>query len=155
MALKVVNIEDYVSEYDKLRSEKKVIEERMKFLAQEIKDYSIANGEKDSKGSFYCENDSFTFGAMAKTSVKINADDFVKFLNKKGKNFKDCYVAKTTYSINDDKVEEHINNGDLSKKEVESFVNVSTSYSVACLVKEEMPEIEQNKLVASRKGKRK
>lgn len=155
MALRVkqvVSIFSKVEEYNKLRSEKKIIEERMKILSQEIKNFSLKNGEKDSKGSFFCESEDYTFGAVAKKSVKFDTDNLVKFLKKKG--LTDCYSAETVYSLNEKRIEENIECGLLTEDDIKKFTEVNTTYSVSCISKEEMPEIEQTTLSSPRKGRK-
>ena len=136
----VVSIFSKVREYSKLRSEKKVIDDRMKVLSQEIKEFSLKNGEKDSKGSFYCETEDFMFGAVAKKSIKFDTNNLVKFLKNKG--LTDCYSAEVVYSLNEKRIEDCINLGLLTEDDIKKFTEVKTSYSVSCISKE-IPDVQQ------------
>ena len=77
-------VEKMVSEYELLRNQEKQISERKKVLADAIKSYAFANGTKDDSGSFYSDNDTFTYGAQCKKSVKFDVDKASKFLQSKG-----------------------------------------------------------------------
>ena len=143
------SIEAMVSEYDSLRSRKKVIEDRMKYLSEEIKKQAKENGVKDSNGSYFSNTPAFVFGAVAKKSVSFNQEKAIEFL--KDKKYNECIT--TVEIINDKAVESRIEKGDISYDELESITDQKVSYSIDVKVKEEMPEVEQTStsLAASKK----
>ena len=67
-------IETLLKDYAYLRDQEKLIRKRKEELAKEIKEYVTKNGAKDSKGSYYSENESFIYGSQAKKSIKIYED---------------------------------------------------------------------------------
>lgn len=147
-----VSINEEVTLYNNLRADKKVIEGKMKELADSIKTYASNNGSKDSKGSYYCENDKFTFGSVAKKTVSFN-DKAISILKKKG--LHEAIVV--TEMIDKDAVSKLVDNGELSYADMEEMTSVSVVYSVDIKVKEELPEVEVKKvnlpISASRKPK--
>ena len=64
-------IEDALREYAEIREKEKVLRERKEQLSKYIKEYVSTNGSKDSKGSYYSENEKFVYGSQAKKSIKI------------------------------------------------------------------------------------
>lgn len=154
MAKKVtspVQIDSLLVEYDRLREEKKTIDTRMKKLSEEIKKYAEANGVKNDKGSFYSENDSFTFGKMAKKSVSLIQDKAIEFFKRR----KLLNAIKVVETIDEDAVEKYINEGKISFEELESITDTKVSYSIDIKKKEVMQEVEEVvvPLVASKKPK--
>lgn len=141
------NIERMVEEYAVLRTKAKTIKERMDFLAKAIKDYMSTNFKPDAKGSYYSQNDSYIFGSTAKKTVKLDENKALKFFGER--NLLD-QVTDTKIVLNEDKVSKLLEDKVITQEDLESLVNIKTSYSVdvkAKEVKEEIVEVQ----VASRK----
>ena len=110
-------------------------------LAKLIKEHASEHGTKDSTGSSYCESDKFVFGSQVRKSVKLNHDKAKAFLLGIG-----LYeqVVETKEVINEDKVEQLLINGDISDEDLESIVDIKTTYSVSVTerqVEEDMPDV--------------
>ena len=88
----VVDIDDLVVQYDKCRVEQKLLKTRMDDLAKQIKEYALSNGAKDDKGSCYCENDKFVFGATATKKVKLDEEAMIDLCKAKG--LSECLKVK-------------------------------------------------------------
>lgn len=119
-------INSVVAEYVSLREQAKAIKSRMDYLSKEIKTYASANGAKDDKGSYYCQNESFIFGSQAKKSItfaKERALDFFKTHGLLG-------AIKMVETIDEQAVEAYIADGQISVEELESITNTSVSYAV-------------------------
>lgn len=145
-------IEEMVAEYNELRLREKTISDRKKVLADAIKAFVLKNGTKDSKGSFYSENDSFTYGAQCKKSIKFDVEKASDFLKKIG--HEECIVM--TPSIDGDAVSQLVEDGAMSFDDMESITNTSVTYSIDVKQKEEMPEVQTSTVAAaSRKPLRK
>lgn len=138
-----------VTIYNRLRAEKKRIEEQLKKVSDRIKNYAKANGERDDKGSFYKNIDNFTFGAVAKKTVKVDTNALVAYLKQRG--FDKAIKSEVVYSVNEALLEQYISEGRLTEEEVQQFADVNVSYSVFVSEKEEMPEVKQMSIAASRK----
>lgn len=145
----LVPIGNILSEYDALREQKKIIESRMKTLAEQIKEHAQSKGVKDDKGSYYAESNGFVYGKQAKKSVSFDKDKALDFLKERG--FEDC--IDTVEVINEDAVETHINNGDISYEDLEDITVTKVTYAVDLKKKEEMPVVEETEvpLAASKK----
>ena len=134
-----------VSEYNILREQKKTIEDRMKVLANDIKNYALNKGEKDDKGSFYCENSDFLFGAVARKSVKIDEDKLIEYLKSNG--YTSAINVKTVEEVNEGELQKLVNSGKIEDSDIDTFTKVTTSYSVCCQSKEEVINtVEQKEL---------
>ena len=59
----------------------------------------------------------------------------------------------TVRTVNEDRLQQAVSEGRLSLDTVESFTNVSVSYSVMVKEKEAMPEVEQTTLKSAAKRK--
>ena len=145
----IVPVEELLKEYDFLREQKKTIEGRMKYLADQIKENAQKVGVRDDKGSFYAENESFIYGKQAKKSVSFDKDKAIQFF--KDNDLNDC--ISTVEVINEGAVEEHINSGDISFESLEEITVTKVSYAIDIKKKEEMPEVEQTSvpMAASKK----
>lgn len=138
-----------LEEYDNLREQKKTIEERMKFLADQIKANAERVGVKDDKGSFYAEDEQFVYGKQCKKSVSFNQEKAISYFKDHG--YTDC--IETVEVINEDAVEGRINTGDISFEDLEEITNTKVSYAIDIKKKEEMPVVEQTEvsMAASKK----
>lgn len=145
-------IEEMVAEYNELRLREKTISDRKKVLADAIKAFVLKNGTKDSKGSFYAENNSFTYGAQCKKSIKFDVEKASDFLKKIG--HEECIIM--TPSIDGDAVSQLVEDGAMSFDDMESITKTSVTYSIDVKQKEEMPEVQTSTVAAaSRKPLRK
>lgn len=149
MKKKTVPIDSLVEQYDKLRAEEKSVKTRLTELSNQIKDYAQRNGEKDDKGSFYCENNSYSFGAQAATSVKLDTDPAIEYLESKG--LTSCVKTKIVKELDEAKIDELLESGDISEEEFKQFIKVSTRYSVVVKKKEEVAEVEVTEIAASKR----
>ncbi len=140
-----VDISVLVAEYRELTKKESMIKKRKTELSALIKDYAQENGVKNDSGSFYCENENYTYGSMAKKSVtldKVKAEVFFK-----AKNLWDR-VIKTVVTIDEDAVEKLVSEGEVTNEELESICEIKVSYAVDVKEKkreetvEEMPEIQ-------------
>ena len=134
-------IHSYVQEYNELRKQESLLKKRKDELAKLIKEHASEHGTKDSTGSSYCESDKFVFGSQVRKSVKLNHDKAKTFLLGIG-----LYeqVVETKEVINEDKVEQLLINGDISDEDLESIVDIKTTYSVSVTerqVEEDMPDV--------------
>lgn len=134
-------IESFVAEYDELSKRSKVIDERKKVLSEAIKLYAQTNGSKDDSGSFYCENESFTFGSQCRKSISLDEDKAMDFLESKG--FTEC--IRTVPKVDEGALEKRVSCGDITPKEFESITKSKVTYAVSVKAKEtvdEMPEVQ-------------
>lgn len=134
-------IHSYVQEYNELRKQESLLKKRKDELAKLIKEHASEHGTKDSTGSSYCESDKFVFGSQVRKSVKLNHDKAKAFLLGVG-----LYeqVVETKEVINEDKVEQLLINGDISDEDLESIVDIKTTYSVSVTerqLEEDMPDV--------------
>ena len=140
-----------LSEYDSLREQKKKIEDRMKYLADQIKANAEKVGVKDDKGSFYAENEQFIYGKQCKKSVSFNQEKALSYFRDHG--YDDCIT--TVEVINEEAVESRINTGDISFEDLEDITTTKVSYAIDLKRKEEMSEVEQTEvpIAASKKSR--
>ena len=140
-----------LSEYDSLREQKKKIEDRMKYLADQIKANAEKVGVKDDKGSFYAEDEQFIYGKQCKKSVSFNQEKALSYFRDHG--YDDCIT--TVEVINEEAVESRINTGDISFEDLEDITTTKVSYDIDLKRKEEMPEVEQTEvpIAASKKSR--
>lgn len=140
-----------LSEYDSLREQKKKIEDRMKYLADQIKANAEKVGVKDDKGSFYAEDERFIYGKQCKKSVSFNQEKALSYFRDHG--YDDCIT--TVEVINEEAVESRINTGDISFEDLEDITTTKVSYAIDLKRKEEMPEVEQTEvpIAASKKSR--
>lgn len=128
-----------LSEYYSLREQKKKIEDRMKYLADQIKANAEKVGVKDDKGSFYAEDEQFIYGKQCKKSVSFNQEKALSYFRDHG--YDDCIT--TVEVINEEAVESRINTGDISFEDLEDITTTKVSYAIDLKRKEEMSEVEQ------------
>ena len=140
-----------LSEYDSLREQKKKIEDRMKYLADQIKANAEKVGVKDDKGSFYAEDEQFIYGKQCKKSVSFNQEKALSYFRDHG--YDDCIT--TVEVINAEAVESRINTGDISFEDLEDITTTKVSYAIDLKRKEEMAEVEQTEvsMAASKKSR--
>ena len=140
-----------LSEYDSLREQKKKIEVRMKYLADQIKANAEKVGVKDDKGSFYAEDEQFIYGKQCKKSVSFNQEKALSYFRDHG--YDDCIT--TVEVINEEAVESRINTGDISFEDLEDITTTKVSYAIDLKRKEEMSEVEQTEvpIAASKKSR--
>ena len=145
------NVKSLGRQYADISSQIKALEEQKKALAEKIKQGAEQFGVKDDKGSFYLESEDLMMGKVAKKSFKIDQDKAVKTLESMG--IGDVVDEVTVRTVNEDRLQRAVSDGRLSLDTVESFTNVSVSYSVLVKEKEAMPEVEQTTLKSAAKRK--
>lgn len=118
-------INELVCQYAEMRDEKKVIEERMKTIADTLKEYALSNGVKDSNGSSYVEVGNYKIGNQAKTKVSFN-ESAIPYL--KGKGFDDCIEIKEI--VNEKAVEERVNSGELTVEDLTEITTSKVTYAI-------------------------
>lgn len=131
-------IEEALREYAEIREKEKLLKERKDQLSKYIKEYVSSNGAKDSKGSYYSENEKFVYGSQAKKSVKINEDKAKNFFSSKGLLDK---VITTVEQVDETKIEQLIAEGEISPEDIEQIVDIKVSYSLDVRQKEEIKEV--------------
>ena len=145
------NVKSLGRQYADISSQIKALEEQKKALAEKIKQGAEQFGANDAKGSFYLESEDLMMGKVAKKSFKIDQDKAVKTLESMG--IGDVVDEVTVRTVNEDRLQQAVSDGRLSLDTVESFTNVSVSYSVLVKEKEAMPEVEQTTLKSAAKRK--
>ena len=145
------NVKSLGRQYADISSQIKALEEQKKALAEKIKQGAEQFGVKDDKGSFYLESEDLMMGKVSKKSFKIDQDKAVKTLESMG--IGDVVDEVTVRTVNEDRLQQAVSDGRLSLDTVESFTNVSVSYSVLVKEKEAMPEVEQTTLKSAAKRK--
>ena len=128
-------------QYLEISEQIKALEERKKELAERIKDCATKYGVKDDKGSYFCETDTCVYGRVAKKSVKIDQAKAQEVLKKLGR--EDLIDEVISHVVNEDRLEDAIQNGDISIGVVEAFTNITTSYSVSVKKAEVAEEVVQ------------
>lgn len=139
---KTIDIDSIVTEYAELRKKKGIIENRLEQLANTIKDYSYKNGEKDSKGSFYCSNDNYIFGAVAKSKITVDTEKLTNFLRKSG--YSNAVKKEVNYFVDEDVLNDLVANGEIDEEDLKSFATTKINYAISLTEKEKMPQIEQS-----------
>lgn len=145
------NVKSLGRQYADISSQIKALEGQKKALAEKIKQGAEQFGVKDDKGSFYLESEDLMMGKVARKSFKIDQDKAVKTLESMG--IGDVVDEVTVRTVNEDRLQQAVSDGRLSLDTVESFTNVSVSYSVLVKEKEAMPEVEQTTLKSAAKRK--
>jgi hypothetical protein len=141
---KVGSISALLQEYDTLREQKKVIDNRMKTLAEKIKEDAEKNGVKDDKGSYYAEDGHFVYGKQAKKSINFKLEEAIAFF--KRKRWTDC--IRTIETVNEEKVTARIERGELKIKDLEEITTTNTTYAIDVKKKEEVPTVEESTVSA-------
>lgn len=145
------NVKSLGRQYADISSQIKALTEQKTALAEKIKQGAEQFGVKDDKGSFYLESEDLMMGKVAKKSFKIDQDKAVTTLESMG--IGDVVDEVTVKTVNEDRLQQAVSDGRLSLDIVESFTNVSVSYSVLVKEKEAMPEVEQTTLKSAAKRK--
>ncbi len=142
---------EQVSEYNMLRAKSKTIKSRMDELAKNIKAHLTKNVTPDSKGSYYAEDDNFVYGNMAKKSMKLNEERAKVFLQER--NLLE-QVSEVKIVINEDKLGQLIDNGDITIKEFEALVDTKVTYSIDIKEKQKEEEPVEVEVASSTKKRR-
>lgn len=145
------SLNDLAREYLDVSSKIKELESLKKHLAEQLKQGAENVGVKDDRGSFYVETESALVGKVAKKSIKLNQEKAIKLLREK--DLENLIDEVTVYEVNESKLESAIQNGDVSRSELESITDTKVTYAVVVKEVEEAKEIEQSefKKVARRK----
>ena len=64
--------QELLDEYNQLNKKENIIKQRKKEISDLVKKYAKAEGNKDDKGSYYCEDTKYIYGALAKKSISID-----------------------------------------------------------------------------------
>lgn len=145
-----MSVIDKVREYNSLRTQKSLIEKRMKEISEEIKKYSVEHGVKDQNGSSYIQADGFVYGNMAKKSVKLNEKKATEYFSALGLLDK---VIETKMVVSEDKINALLTEGIITEDDITNVVDIKTSYSVT--VKEVKQEEEEMPVIETQPKKRK
>lgn len=142
------------SQYADVSAQIKALEETKKSLADKIKQGAEMLGVKDDKGSYYLESDGYIMGKVASKSMKIDQSKAVEALESKG--LTECVKTVTLKTVDEQKLEQAVMNGQITLDEVEDFTEINIGYKVSVVKKEELPVVEQSTLaVASKKSSKK
>ena len=147
----ILSVEDYIKlgkDYDELSAQIKELTARKNELSAKIKEGAEKFGVKDDKGSFYLESDEFILGKVCRKSMKLNQSKAKDTLESLGVG--DVIDEVTTYTVNEDRLNQAVQDGRVSIDTVRSFTDVKVDYSVSVKVKEYMPEVEQSSLMAAK-----
>lgn len=137
-----MKINQAVQEYRELTERERLIKGRKKELADFIKTYAQKEGVQDDKGSYYCEDDNYTWGSQARKSVKLNFERARNYFISKGM-WED--VVEYEEKINEEKVSELLNNEKMTLEDLEAMTDVKVTYAIDVREKEkaeDMPEVE-------------
>ena len=137
-----MDIKQAVNEYSELTTQEKLLKSRKTELAKFIKKHATENGVQDDKGSYYIDNDDFTYGSQARKKVSLNFDRAKNFFIEKGI-WKD--VVKYEEKIDEDKISELVANEDMTMEELEEITDIKVTYAIDVRAKEkaeDMPEVE-------------
>lgn len=145
-----MSVIDKVREYNSLRTQKSLIEKRMKEISEDIKKYSVEHGVKDQNGSSYIQADGFVYGNMAKKSVKLNEKKATEYFSALGLLDK---IIETKMVISEDKINALLTEGIITEDDITNVVDIKTSYSVT--VKEVKQEEEEMPVIETQPKKRK
>ena len=148
----ILSVEDYIKlgkDYDELSAQIKEHTARKNELSAKIKEGAEKFGVKDDKGSFYLESDEFILGKVCRKSMKLNQSKAKDTLESLGVG--DVIDEVTTYTVNEDRLNQAVQDGRVSIDTVRSFTDVKVDYSVSVKVKESMPEVEQSSLMAAKR----
>lgn len=145
-----MSVIDKVREYNSLRTQKSLIEKRMKEISEDIKKYSVEHGVKDQNGSSYIQADGFVYGNMAKKSVKLNEKKATEYFSALGLLDK---VIETKMVVSEDKINALLTEGIITEDDITNVVDIKTSYSVT--VKEVKQEEEEMPVIETQPKKRK
>lgn len=122
-----LSISQIVREYNQLLKQEAFIKKRKEELAKYIKEYSMKHGVKNDKGSYYIDDGEFYFGSQARKTVKINEEKAREFLGMKGLLEKVITIKEV---IDETKIEELVNSGELSVEDIENIVDVKITYAI-------------------------
>lgn len=122
-----MSINQIVREYNQLLKQESFIKKRKEELSKYIKEYSMKHGVKNDKGSYYIDDGEFYFGSQARKTVKINEEKAREFLKMKGLLDKVIAIKEI---IDEEKVEELVNVGELTVEDIENIVDVKITYAI-------------------------
>lgn len=145
--VKVTDINKLVTEYVQCREQKKQLEERLKDMGTIIKQYALEHGTKDSKGSYYMKNDTYTFGMCNRKTVKVNVEKAIEFAEERG--FDSMVVVEK--KIDEDVLNALVASQDISEQDLEIITEIKNTQSIYVGENEEedsdnMPEVQQTKV---------
>lgn len=147
-----MSIHEQVAEYNFLRAKSKTIKARMDELSKSIKEHLTKNVSPDTRGSYYAEDENFIYGNMARKSVKLNEERAKVFLQERNLLEK---VSEVKIVINEDKLEQLLMNDEITQDELESLVDIKTTYSIDIKEKQKEEEPVEVQVATSTKNKRK
>ena len=141
------DIKALVRAYVKCRDQKKLLEERLKEMGAQIKEYALANGTKDSKGSYYLSDDQYTYGMQARKSIKLDPEKALTFCKKN----KYTMCIRQREEIDEDALSRLVADGTITEKDLTSISSEKVTQSIYVSereeTEEEMPEVQQTKAV--------
>ena len=138
---------DYAREYSEISKQIKTLEDRKKSLSNALKEYAVANGTKDDKGSSYYDFDDYVVGSVAKTKL-IPRDNIIDLLKNMGR--EDC--VDMIEAANMTMIDKLHDEGVITDEQVESLYELKPmSASISVIKKEEMPEVQKAKAALSKR----
>lgn len=133
----VSTLTSLLGEMEKVKSSKKLLDEREKELKKRILEFVSEGGVKDSKGSTNLIHGDKLVKNQARVSVKLNenrAEDYFREIGIWDR------VCETKEIINENYVEQAILDGVLTAEELETLVDKKTTY--ALVISDYKPEEE-------------
>lgn len=125
-----MNIIELVQQYEALKDQEKVIASRKKELSEQIKKYAIEHGQQDSKGSSYRQEGGYTFGNVARKTIKLNSDKAIAYLTENKPEVVE-QVLETVQIVSEKKLENLFAEGIITSDELEQMVDTKVTYSVS------------------------
>lgn len=136
-----MNIIELVQQYDAIKEQEKVLASRKKELSEQIKKYAIEHGQQDSKGSSYRQEGGYTFGNVARKTIKLNSDKALAYLTEHKPDIVG-QVLETVQIVSEKKLEELFSEGLITSDELEQMVDTKVTYSVS-VVKDKTEDTEE------------
>ena len=124
-----MNIKEAMQQYNEIRRQEKLLAERKKELAKFLKEYAVAHGTKDAKGSSYFTDENYVVGNVVSTKIKFNQDKARAYMEE---HYADYIqeVTRTVEYIDEDKLADLVAKEVLTLNDLEQMSDISTSYRV-------------------------
>lgn len=135
-----VDIVELSERYEAIRKQENLLKKEKENIAKTLKEYAINKGNKDSKGSSWVQQGGYTFGNLAKTSIKLNQEKALSYITE----HKPDLVAEcidVIQVVSDAKLETLFKEGRLTMEELEALMDVKTTYQIS--VKKDVEEKEE------------
>lgn len=115
-----------LKQLNSIKEEKKLLEKREQKLKEQLREFVVAHGVKDVKGSFNLKLGDFVVSNQNRSSVKLNQDKALEKFTELG--LLDD-VSETKIIVRDDLVEQAITQGKVSQDILDEIMDVKSSYA--------------------------